>query len=27
MENIIILEHFGYEMEVDYGYSPDYDVE
>ena len=27
MENYITLEYFGYEMEKDYDYSPDYEVE
>ncbi|MDV8114423.1 hypothetical protein R3379_35455 [Bacillus sp. BAU-SS-2023] len=27
MENVVMLDHFGYEMEIDYDYSPDYEVE
>ena len=27
MENVVVLDHFGYEMEIDYDYSPDYEVE
>ena len=27
MENYMVVEYFGYEMELDYDYSPDYEVE